>query len=98
MSSVDQIPKHNRWYDFRPKYYVAVINFRVVVGPTDLQFELWNMNGRKIRGETHDPVIVKWEPVVEKMDDKGEARKAVLEKMDDRREGTKGEPPSEMPG
>ncbi|KAJ5930577.1 hypothetical protein N7466_006070 [Penicillium verhagenii] len=69
MSSVDRTAKNSRWYHLKEKYYEAVINLKVIVGPTDLQFELWNVNGGRIRGETHDPVSVVWEPVQEKMED-----------------------------
>ncbi|KAJ5888612.1 hypothetical protein N7495_008653 [Penicillium taxi] len=82
MSSVDRKPKNDHWYDFRPKYYVAHINLKVVVGPTDLGFELWNMNGGRIRGETHDPVTVSWNTAQEKMDDqKDKLTETVLHEM-----------------
>ncbi|KAJ5918391.1 hypothetical protein N7454_010766 [Penicillium verhagenii] len=85
MSSVDRTAKNSRWYQFKEKYYEAVINLKVVVGPTDLQFELWNVNGGRIRGETHDPVSVVWEPVQEKMED-------------GREEERKEKPPTELVG
>ncbi|KAL2382635.1 hypothetical protein RJZ90_003140 [Blastomyces dermatitidis] len=55
--------KNHRWYHYRPSYYFVKLEIRAVIGPANLQFQLWDTNGCRIRTSGHDPIAVKWEPV-----------------------------------
>ncbi|PGH31639.1 hypothetical protein GX50_05581 [[Emmonsia] crescens] len=62
--------KNHRWYHYRPFYYIVKLEVRAVIGSANLQFQLWDKNGCRIRTSGHEPIAVKWEPV--KVDVEGE--------------------------
>lgn len=68
MDGVDKKQKNYRWYHFKPTYWMAKILVKVVIGPADLQFQLWNKNGQRIKSSKHEPIRVKWEPVMVEME------------------------------
>ncbi|EED18796.1 conserved hypothetical protein [Talaromyces stipitatus ATCC 10500] len=58
---VDKKLKNRHWYNFKPAYLRATFDVKVVVGPADLKFQLWNKETH-IRSREHEPIRVKWEP------------------------------------
>ncbi|THC99999.1 hypothetical protein EYZ11_000578 [Aspergillus tanneri] len=69
MASVDRKPQNHRWYHRNPAHFLATFTIKMVVGPNDLEFELWNKSGGRIRSQNKDPIAIKWNPTVEKMDE-----------------------------
>jgi hypothetical protein len=63
MDGVDKKQKNHHWYSFKPAYWVSKVYVKVIVGPADLQFQLWNRDGHRIRSSKHEPIAVRWEPV-----------------------------------
>ncbi|KAH8694872.1 hypothetical protein BGW36DRAFT_299998 [Talaromyces proteolyticus] len=57
----DRKLKNRHWYNFKPAYWRATFDVKVMVGPADLKFQLWNKETR-IRSRDHQPIRVKWEP------------------------------------
>ncbi|EFR02007.1 hypothetical protein MGYG_05010 [Nannizzia gypsea CBS 118893] len=68
MDAVDKKQKNHRWYNFKPAYWIIKVIVKVVVGPADLQFQLWTKDGRRIKSSKHEPIRVKWEPIVQEME------------------------------
>lgn len=62
--SVDKKLKNRHWYNFKPTYWRTRFDVKVVIGPADLKFQLWNKETR-IRSREHEPIRVKWEPARE---------------------------------
>ncbi|KAJ5771837.1 hypothetical protein N7520_002366 [Penicillium odoratum] len=69
MRSVEKKPKNQHWYNMQPTYFLANIIVKVIVGPMDLHFELWNKIGRKIQTTRQSPITVKWVPMIKEKDD-----------------------------
>lgn len=61
---VDKKLKNRHWYNFKPAYWRAKFDVKVVVGPADLKFQLWNKETR-LGSRDHEPIRVKWEPARE---------------------------------
>ncbi|PLB51203.1 actin-like ATPase domain-containing protein [Aspergillus steynii IBT 23096] len=68
MTSVDRKSQNHRWYHRNQAHFLASFTIRMVVGPNDLEFELWNKSGGRIRSHNRDPITVKWNPPVEAED------------------------------
>ncbi|KAK2883393.1 hypothetical protein FQN49_000033 [Arthroderma sp. PD_2] len=68
MDGVDKKPKNHRWYNFKSPYWMTKVIVKVVLGPADLQFQLWNKDGRRIKSSKHEPIRVKWEPILQEME------------------------------
>lgn len=50
--------KNRHWYQFRPKYYRAQFDVRVIVGAADLKFQLVGLDG--IVSKDHEEIQVEW--------------------------------------
>lgn len=61
---VDKKLKNRHWYNVKPTFWRTTFDVKVVVGPSDLSFQLWSRD-RRIRSSGHDPIAVKWMPARE---------------------------------
>jgi len=52
--------KNRHWYNFRPQYFRAEFELRILIGPADLRFQIWGKTGQLSRD--HEGIEVQWNP------------------------------------
>ncbi|KAH8429465.1 uncharacterized protein LDX57_007127 [Aspergillus melleus] len=83
MTSVDRKPQNHRWYHRNPPHFLASFTIKMVIGPTDLEFELWNKSGGRIRSQNRDPITVTWTAPAQEM--MSETDREIPEMADDKK-------------
>ena len=53
--------KNKRWYSLGKEYNHAEFILKVLIGASDLKFQLWNMDGERISRD-HKDIQVRWDP------------------------------------
>ena len=66
---VEKKLKNRHWYNSGEKYLRVRFDVKVILGPADLKFQLWSKQGQLLSSE-HDPISVKWDPPVQREEDR----------------------------
>jgi hypothetical protein len=62
LSNVSRKVKNRHWWNFGVRYELALFDIKLIPGPADLKFQLWNDN--KLINSDDDSIEVKWDAAV----------------------------------
>ena len=58
LDNVSRKVKNHHWWNFGMRYELALFEIRLIPGPADLKFQLWNDN--KLVNSSDDSIEVRW--------------------------------------
>ena len=62
LDNVSRKVKNHHWWNFGVRYELALFDIKLVPGPADLKFQLWNDN--RLVNSDDDGIEVRWDAVV----------------------------------
>ena len=62
LDNVSRKLKNHHWWNFGVRYELAVFDIKLIPGPADLRFQLWNDN--RLVNSDNDSIEVQWEAAV----------------------------------